>query len=51
MILFSDNKQNAVKLTHRSQIEHALLVKIKENSKSNKQIPPKKVFCSYCIIY
>ena len=42
-VFFSDNKQNAVTLPHIAQRKYAFLVKMKENSKSKKQIPKRKV--------
>ena len=42
-VFFSDNEQNVVTLPHSAQQKHAFLVKMKENSKSQKQIPKKKV--------
>ena len=42
-ILFSDNEQNAVTLAHSAQRKHAFLVETKQKSKSQKQIPKKKV--------
>ena len=41
-ILLSENEQNAVTLLHSTQRKHAFLVKTKEKSKSQKQIPKKK---------
>ena len=38
-IFFSDNDQNAVTLPQSTHIKHAFLVKTKEKSKSQKQIP------------
>ena len=40
---FSENKKNAVTLPHSSQRKHELLVKTKEKSKSQKQIPKNTV--------
>ena len=42
-VLFSDNEQNAVILPHSAQRKHAFLVKMKKKSKSQNQIPKKKV--------
>ena len=42
-VFFSDNYQNKVTLPHSAQIKHALFVRMKEKSKSQKQIPKKKV--------
>ena len=41
-VFFSDNYQNAAILPHSAQIKYALLVKMKENSKSRRKIPKKK---------
>ena len=43
MVLFGDYEHNVMKLLHSSQQKHAFLVKKKENSKSQKKIPKKKV--------
>ena len=40
---FSDNEHNEVKLTNSAQRKHELLVKTKEESKSQKRIPQNKV--------
>ena len=42
-VLFSDNEQNAVTLPHREQQKHSLLVKTEGKSKSQEQIPKKKL--------
>ena len=43
MFLFSDNEQNVVTLPHTAQQKYEFLVKTKENSKPQKQIPKKKL--------
>ena len=43
-VFFSDNEQKAVTLLHRTQRKHEYLVKTKEKSKSQKQIPIRKVY-------
>ena len=43
MVFFSDNEQNAVKSPHSAQQKNTFLVKTKENSKSQNQIPKEKV--------
>ena len=42
-VLLSDTKYNVVILPHSAQRKHGFLVKTKEKSKSQKQIPKKKV--------
>ena len=42
-VLFSANEKNAMTLPHTSQRKRAFLVKMKENSKTQMQIPRKKV--------
>ena len=42
-VFFIDNKHNAVTLLCSAQIRHVFLVKMKEKSKSQNQIPKKKV--------
>ena len=43
MVLFSDNKKNAVKLPHSAHRKHAFVVKTKEESKPQTKTPEKKV--------
>ena len=43
MVLFSGNDQNAVTFPHSAQRKHTMMVKTKENSKPQKQIPKKKI--------
>ena len=42
-VFFSDAEQESVTLLHSAQQKHTFLVKRKEKSKSQKQIPKKKV--------
>ena len=44
MVLFSDNKHNAVTLPYSAHRKHAFLVKMQEKSKRQKQIPKRKVY-------
>ena len=43
VVFFSYNEQNTVTLPHSAQIKHDFLVKMKEKSKSQNQIPKNKV--------
>ena len=42
MVFFSDNDQKEVTLLHITKMKHLFLVKTKEKTKSQKQIPRKK---------